>query len=588
MRRGTRSLAAAALFGAAIVAAGFAGSSCGGDTGPVKGEPINGSSHAVSSGTGGEGGTGGSAVSTSSGTGGIPEGCGDGVVKPPIEECDGDDLGGNSCTTLPEGFAAGALACAPNCKFDTSGCFFIESCNDAMDNDKDGKVDCADSDCAAACADSCSAAGITMIAEPLTFTGDTLGHASLLQSSCGGDGPELVYQVTPANTGVLELRLTSQVDLGMSVRTACGQAASEIGCVPGFIAAGATVPLKVPVTAGTPVFVVVEGFAAGDEGGFLLDVVSHTIACGDGYTDGAEECDDGNLVSADGCSAACVVEATESESNNTHQQADAYASPWFAAVTPAGDVDFVAIDVPSIPASIIATVSDFDGKSCTDFLLDSEVAIFDTNGTTKLATNDNTPSGGCSTAQTAVASPGTYYVRVQASPAAFIKTFPYQLDVQVTSDVCGDGAQTGGEQCDDNNTNAGDGCSPTCQFELDETEPNNTAAQANAYSSPWHATISPATDKDVVSVMVPGPSSKLTAQIVDYGTGGCADLEILSKMELLGTNGTSVLATDTGNGIGYCAYFEVPNLAAGKYYLRVSAGIDPMATFLYGLDVTIQ
>lgn len=33
------------------------------------------------------------------------------------------------------------------------------------------------------------------------------------------------------------------------------------------------------------------------------------------------------------------------------------------------------------------------------------------------------------------------------------------------TDECGDGKMTGAEACDDDNTNAGDGCSPTCTVE---------------------------------------------------------------------------------------------------------------------------
>ncbi|NLN61451.1 MAG: hypothetical protein GX146_01035 [Myxococcales bacterium] len=46
--------------------------------------------------------------------------CGNGALEPP-ETCDGDDLGGETCTSL--GYTGGTLACAANCiKFDTSAC----------------------------------------------------------------------------------------------------------------------------------------------------------------------------------------------------------------------------------------------------------------------------------------------------------------------------------------------------------------------------------------------------------------------------------------------------------------------------------
>lgn len=50
---------------------------------------------------------------------GAPAVCGDGRVDG-REECDGPDLDGKTCSSLA--FAAGALACAPDCTFDTSRC----------------------------------------------------------------------------------------------------------------------------------------------------------------------------------------------------------------------------------------------------------------------------------------------------------------------------------------------------------------------------------------------------------------------------------------------------------------------------------
>jgi cysteine-rich repeat protein len=45
--------------------------------------------------------------------------CGDGSVGGP-EECDGSDLGGETCAS--RGFTGGNLACSASCAFDTSGC----------------------------------------------------------------------------------------------------------------------------------------------------------------------------------------------------------------------------------------------------------------------------------------------------------------------------------------------------------------------------------------------------------------------------------------------------------------------------------
>jgi hypothetical protein len=58
--------------------------------------------------------------SSSSGEPGGP-GCGDDVLDPG-EQCDGANLAGYDCVTLGPDFTGGALACAPDCSFDTSAC----------------------------------------------------------------------------------------------------------------------------------------------------------------------------------------------------------------------------------------------------------------------------------------------------------------------------------------------------------------------------------------------------------------------------------------------------------------------------------
>ena len=58
--------------------------------------------------------------------------CGNGV-REGTEECDGADLGGHDCTTLGLGFTGGTLACHSYCLFDTSGCTGgVETCGNGV------------------------------------------------------------------------------------------------------------------------------------------------------------------------------------------------------------------------------------------------------------------------------------------------------------------------------------------------------------------------------------------------------------------------------------------------------------------------
>lgn len=57
--------------------------------------------------------------------------CGDNAVNVVGEQCDGSDLGGESCLSL--GFDAGALSCDGTCQFDTSACpFTLNTCGNSI------------------------------------------------------------------------------------------------------------------------------------------------------------------------------------------------------------------------------------------------------------------------------------------------------------------------------------------------------------------------------------------------------------------------------------------------------------------------
>ena len=48
--------------------------------------------------------------------------CGDGIINQDTEECDGEDLGGATCETF--GFNAGVLSCTELCVYDPSQCYY--------------------------------------------------------------------------------------------------------------------------------------------------------------------------------------------------------------------------------------------------------------------------------------------------------------------------------------------------------------------------------------------------------------------------------------------------------------------------------
>jgi hypothetical protein len=95
---------------------------CGGESDETS-IPTGGGGHGVGAGgSGANGGVGaGGATGGSGGSVTPPPGCGNDVAEMG-EACDGADLAGQSCASLP-GYASGALGCAPSClAFDASGC----------------------------------------------------------------------------------------------------------------------------------------------------------------------------------------------------------------------------------------------------------------------------------------------------------------------------------------------------------------------------------------------------------------------------------------------------------------------------------
>ncbi|KYF96434.1 hypothetical protein BE17_12225 [Sorangium cellulosum] len=507
--------------------------------------------------------------------------CGDGVADPE-EACDGPDFKDAACPSF--GFDDGELRCSDACAVDTSGCSGTETCQDGRDNDGDGAVDCDEPECAEACADMCAAP--VALPDPAQVTGDTRGHA-IAESACTLGGPAVAYTFTATTTGFLDVVLTSHTDAALVavLRRAC-DAATELEC--GGISGGAGVDnrLTVPVRAGDSFYVIVSGADGSQTGAFDLAVQSRTTVCGDDIQDPSEECDNPLDGVDDGCSDQCRLEPTEFEPNDTIATANDHTAPFFATIDPANDKDVVRVTVPSGPTALIAEIADVTSADCLNRRLDTIVEILDARGE-RIASRDDGGIGLCSRAVAPALSAGDYYVRVTANPG-LEQPAPYRLDVTLVTEVCGDGTATDGEQCDDGNTTSGDGCSSTCRFELAETEPNNTLAQANAYSDPWLAEISPARDVDRVTVTVPGPSSSVYVSITDNLTGSCMRGRLDSYIELLDDDGTTVIASDDDSGEGYCSFVSADDLPAGTYHVMIRAAeIAPDATFFYRLNVTV-
>jgi cysteine-rich repeat protein len=148
-----------------------------------------------------------------------------------------------------------------------------------------------------------------------------------------------------------------------------------------------------------------------------------------------------------------------------------------------------------------------------------------------------------------------------------------------------------GEQCDNANTSANDGCSATCTIEntVSEVEPNNTAAQAmlspvqisgDAFVS---AAIGDPGDVDVFQVTV------ATATTVRFETftswGDCSTTAL--DLRVFDMAGTQVVTDLFGSGIDECGAISV-FLAAGIYQVQVEERGNNATVGAYLLQVAFQ
>lgn len=143
-----------------------------------------------------------------------------------------------------------------------------------------------------------------------------------------------------------------------------------------------------------------------------------TMVCGDGLVTGTEQCDDGNKKENDGCSASCALE------------------PGWACLVPG-----VSCSAAACGDGFVAGAEECDDHNTAD---------------------DDGCSASCKLQTTAVTvaptatSPGKTTIVNWACPTP---------GAPCLNTVCGNGVREGTEQCDDGNTKALDGCSPSCQWE---------------------------------------------------------------------------------------------------------------------------
>jgi hypothetical protein len=340
-----------------------------------------------------------------------------------IQECDSvDDCPGvaNQCVPFTDPEGAQIQICIGGCTEDAQCtstmncdiaqgemfgvCIPPEICDQPGDEDGDGREGCEDTDCATDCAAeimaACSgAATLALGANMGTTSGD-----SLFTGSCqAGGAPEDLFTYTAAQTGYLQLALTSTDDLGVSVRTTCADPLTEIGCADALFG-GDTENLSVEIQSGATVTVLVDGYAAGRDGDYTLN-------------------------------ASFAIPVPEIEPNDASNVANvATAGIVTGSVNPDTDQDWFVITLAA-PATITASTISRGTSICGQGTLDSILTLFEFDGMTIIDENDDiNPFFGdfCSIVSGATLPAGTYYLRVQLSPLAPMgTTFDYGLSISI-------------------------------------------------------------------------------------------------------------------------------------------------------------
>jgi cysteine-rich repeat protein len=443
------------------------------------------------------------------------ESCGDGLVQTGEECDDGNTIDGDGCDAacdleIPAGCGNGVLetgeecddgghspgdGCAANCRTEPTGVCL-----------PDWTLGCGESD-----------------SWSTLYAGAT--DAIDLYEACvpwDESGPEYAYTFVATSTSNVTLRLQgTTADLDLFVLADSGDTCDETNCVAAgdFAVSFTTVP-------GRLYYVVVDGYLGAD-GPYSVSMTCGS--CGDGLLDPAEQCDDGNMASGDGCSSACVLEGCGNGTVEAGEECDAGDVNPCDGCSPTcrfeGCGNFVVEcaetcdDGGTTSGDGCSSTCAFEGGSCTtDFALtcgerDGWSTTF--TGATDLVDfyscvpwNESGPeyaytftaprSGAVTVAVTTsggldldvfVLGPESAGVCDSSTclaggdrAATFVATLgqtyyvvvdgylgaegSYEVSVSCGGGACGNGVLDAGEQCDDGGTTSGDGCTATCRREF--------------------------------------------------------------------------------------------------------------------------
>ncbi|MDX9720543.1 MAG: DUF4215 domain-containing protein [Myxococcota bacterium] len=264
----------------------------------------------------------------------------------------------------------------------------------------------------------------------------------------------------------------------------------ESSCDANTICAGSSdgaeaLGLTYAATSDITIFAIVESYATTTSSAYDIRIAVITPSCGDGVIEGAETCDDGELLDGDGCSAACAVEAGYRCAGE----------PSVCTPVPPGDNCALPVDATgggSFTGSFDDFVNDYSllGTGCTGWTSAGPDAVYVVDvmaGEILTATLTGAgvdtslyiltdcgvlsscvagkDSAGTVAETVSYASPIDQTLYVIADTYSSTASGTYELELEVRTPTCGDGIVEGSESCDDGELLDGDGCSSVCEVE---------------------------------------------------------------------------------------------------------------------------
>ncbi|AKU98851.1 Multiple EGF-like-domain protein 3 precursor [Labilithrix luteola] len=389
--------------------------------------------------------------------------CGNGVAEAPESCDDGNLVGGDGCSAGCQLEEGGVLNNCPGEPFELTG--------------PPGAV------------------------RKISFAGDTLvqgGTPALASVGCFyWAGNDVVYAIKSDVAGSVKADVvTGYSKANLHAKSDCYSSDYQLGCTQ--IEAPGAMSLEFPVNAGQWFYLFVDGHKESSKiygGPYQLNVAITPSSCGNHLLDGNEQCDDGNTVAGDGCTADCKLETfADVDKCPGHPvplnlQNDGTYTAVVSGTTKgmANDVKECGIYSSSGGDTVYAITPTTDGylegtlvgpfnsvlgvlKACTG--TPAGAVATDILDCSYKASASTTPFGliGLGSVMKTVATPvvanTTYYLFVESAVSSGLASGgSYELNVKVTPPTCGNGRIEGTETCDDGGRDPNDGCDADCHLE---------------------------------------------------------------------------------------------------------------------------